>query len=312
MTLGAAGRPPRRNAERKPGRSTWERRRSLTGLAFVMPAIGIVTVFFLVPLGFAFWMSLTKWNIGGFQSFAGLQNYQSAFEDRKFLDALRFTTLYTVIVTVVTFLIGFGLALLVRSRQRRFVALRTMFFLPVVIGTAVASLIFLWLFNDQVGAVNPVLQWLGITHTDIAWLAEPTTAFTTLIVMIVWKSAGFAMIALLIGMQAIPDDLYEAAKVDGASSWQSLRAITIPLIRPSIALVLILLVTGSYLAFDQFYIITRGGPANSTITAVYWIYNQAFIGFKFGYATALSMILLALLLALGVIQLRLLRRDPAE
>ena len=114
---------------------------------------------------------------------------------------------------------------------------------------------------------------------------------------------------LLIAMQAVPEELYEAARVDGASARQSLRRITVPLILPTIALVVLLLVVGSYLAFDQFYIITRGGPNNSTITATYWIYNQAFVAFKFGYSTAMSVVLMLFLVVLGAIQLRILRRD---
>ncbi len=293
-------------------RSSWERRRSITGFFFVLPAIVVVGVFFLVPLAFAVWMSLTKWNVAGFQKFVGLDNYRGILGDGRFIDAVLFTTGYTVVVTVLTFLLGFGLALLVRTERRRFVTLRTMFYLPVVIGTATASFIFLWLFNDQVGAVNGVLRALGLIDENIVWLANPETALATLIMMTVWKNAGFAMITLLIGMQAVPHELYEAAKVDGASPWQSLRRITVPLILPTIALVIILLVTGSYLAFDQFYIITRGGPNNSTITAVYWIYNQAFIGFKFGYATALSVVLMVFLVALGALQLRILRHDTTE
>ena len=138
---------------------------------------------------------------------------------------------------------------------------------------------------------------------------NPDTAFITLLILVVWKNAGFAMITLLIAMQAVPDELYEAAKVDGAGFRQMLRSITVPLILPTIALVLLLLVVGSYLAFDQFYVITRGGPNNSTITATYWIYNQAFVGFKFGYSTAMSVVLMLFLVVLGAIQVRILRRD---
>jgi multiple sugar transport system permease protein len=289
--------------------SPWARQRSRLGLLYVTPALLVVAVFFLVPLAFAGWMSLTRWNVAGFQEFIGLENYVDLLGDRKFHEALRFTTLYTAAATVLTFLLGFGLALMVRSRQRRWVALRTAFYLPVVIGLATASFMFLWLFNDQVGAVNSALKAVGLVDRNVVWLANPDTAFLMLMVMVMWKSAGFAMITLLIAMQAIPDELYEAARVDGASGWQQLRSITVPLILPTIALVVLLLVVGSYLAFDQFYIITRGGPENSTITATYWIYNQAFIGFKFGYSTAMSVVLLALLVILGALQLRILRRD---
>ncbi len=295
--------------KRRRGYSPWARQRALLGLAFVSPALIIVTLFFVIPLLLAFWISLTEWNVAGFKKFIGLQNYINLLTDKRWIEALKFTTLYTVVVSALTFTMGFGLALLVRSRQRRFVALRTAFYLPVVIGVATASFIFLYLFNDQIGAVNAALRGLGIIDHDFAWLANPDTAFLTLLALTIWKNAGFAMIVLLIAMQAVPEELYEAARVDGASPRQSLRSITVPLILPTIALVVLLLVVGSYLAFDQFYIITRGGPNNSTITATYWIYNQAFVAFKFGYSTATSVVLMLFLVVLGAIQLRILRRD---
>ena len=306
LTVSARSRP---GPAREPRRSPWARKRALMGLAFVSPALIIVSVFFLIPLLGAFYISLTEWNVAGFKKFVGLENYIDLLTDKRWHAALQFTTFYTVVVTIVTFMMGFGLALMVRMKQRRFVILRTAFYLPVVIGVATASFIFLYLFNDQIGAVNAALRGLGIIDEDIAWLANPGTAFLTLLVLTVWKNAGFAMITLLIAMQAVPEELYEAARVDGASSRQMLRRITVPLILPTIALVVLLLVVGSYLAFDQFYIITRGGPNNSTITATYWIYNQAFVAFKFGYSTAMSVVLMVFLVVLGAIQLRILRRD---
>jgi len=292
-----------------PDGMTYFRRRRLWGLFFVSPALIIVAIFFGLPLILAGYMSLTDWNIGGFKEFVGLENYQRVLSDRRFFSALVFTSVYTLLVVSATFLLGFALALLVRAKTRRIWALRTMFYLPVVIGLAAASFIFLWLFNDQVGAVNGILVGLGIIDKPIVWLAEPDLAMAVLVIMVTWKNAGFAMIILLIAMQAVPEELYEAARVDGATASQSLRRITIPLILPTIALVLILLVVTSYLAFDQFFIITRGGPQNSTITATYEIYRQAFISFKFGYATAMSVVLMVFLIALGWLQLRILRRD---
>lgn len=294
---------------RRSGRSAYVRQRRWWGLFFVTPAMLIVSVFFGLPLLLAGWMSLTEWNIGGFQKFIGLANYQHAFADPRFFDALRFTTTYTILVTSTTFLLGFALALLVRAGTRRMWVLRTMFYLPVVIGTAAASFIFLWLFNDQIGPINGVLQALGLMNENLVWLADPGLALATIVLMITWKNAGFAMIMFLIAMLAVPDEIYEAAKVDGASPWQGLRRITIPLVLPTIALVVILLMVTSFMSFDQFYILTRGGPSNSTMTATYLIYNQAFTAFKFGYSSALSVILMAAMVVLGWLQLRILRRD---
>ena len=148
---------------------------------------------------------------------------------------------------------------------------------------------------------------LGLTDKTVNLLADFDTAFWSIIVMVVWKIAGFTMIILLTGLQAIPTELQEAARIDGASRWQRFRRITLPLMRRTIALALILSVAGSMLAFDQFYIILRGGPQNQTITAVYWIFNQSFVSFKLGYGAALSMVLLVILVALSLVQLWLLR-----
>ena len=149
----------------------------------------------------------------------------------------------------------------------------------------------------------------GIVKEPVQFLAEPLGALATLAVMVVWKTVGFTMVLLLVGMQAFPEVLYEAARIDGASWWQGMRFITIPLLRRTFALALTISVIGSFLAFDQFYIMTHGGPQNSTITVVYWIYRAAFTYFKLGYAAAMSMILLVILVAISLVQLYLLRDE---
>ena len=151
------------------------------------------------------------------------------------------------------------------------------------------------------------MRQLGIIQGSFLWLADYNTAMIAILILVVWKASGGTMLLLLIGMQAIPEDLYQAASVDGASGWAKLRYITLPLLKRSFALALVLSVTGSYLAFDQFYILTQGGPQNKTITLVYWVVSNAFISFKVGYATAISMVLLVILVFLNATQLFLLR-----
>ena len=148
---------------------------------------------------------------------------------------------------------------------------------------------------------------IASVHGSFLWLAEYNTAMIAILILVVWKASGGTMLLLLIGMQAIPEDLYHAASVDGANAWDRLRYITLPLLKRSFALALVLSVTGSYLAFDQFYILTQGGPQNRTITLVYWVVSNAFISFKVGYATAISMVLLVILVLLNAAQLYLLR-----
>jgi len=158
------------------------------------------------------------------------------------------------------------------------------------------------------GLFSPLAERLGLTDGRINLLADFDTAFWSIIVMVVWKVAGFTMVVLMTGLQSIPSDLQEAAKIDGANAFVRFRRITLPLMRRTIALALVLSVAGSVLAFDQFYIILRGGPRNQTLTAVYWIFNQSFVSFKLGYGAALSVVLLAILVALSLVQLWLLRK----
>jgi len=291
--------PVRRRA--KVDRSHW------VGLLYIAPAIVLVTVFFVIPLGMTAWMSLHNWPLMGQHRFIGLDNYIAITKDVRFWNALKFTLYYTVIVTIAIFAVAFPLALFVEKPRPMTGVYRTAFFMPVVVGFASASLLWAWLLNVDSGLFSPAAQQLGLTEKKFNLIATFNPAFWSIIVMVVWKVAGFTMVILMTGLQSIPTELQEAAKIDGANAWQRFRAITLPLMRRTVALALILSVAGSILAFDQFYILLRGGPRNSTITAVYWIFNQSFVSFKLGYGAALSMVLLVILVVLSLIQLRLLR-----
>ncbi len=277
------------------------------GLLFVLPCVAFVALFFLAPLVLTGWMSLHNWPLLGTPHFIGLDNYRALAADSMFWGSLAFTTKYTLVVTPIIFVVAFGLALLVHHRVPGVGLFRTAYFLPAVVGFGTASLLWVWMFNDQVGVFNGILQGLGLIHTPIEWLADPTGSLLAVVVMVVWKTSGLTMLLLLVGMQAIPDELYAAASIDGAGRLARLRYITLPLLRRTFALALTLSVIGSYLAFDQFYIMTQGGPQNGTITIVYWIFNNAFTYFKLGYGAALSLVLLVILLVISVAQLYLLR-----
>ncbi|CAN7694581.1 sugar ABC transporter permease [Devosia sp. LjRoot16] len=297
----ATSRRPTRRPSRRPGR------RQLVGLLFVAPALLLVVAFFVIPLGMTAWMSLHNWPLLGKSSFIGLGNYEALLADGRFWSAMRFTLYYTVVVTVVIFAVAFPLALFV-ERQRPLAGFyRTIYFLPVVVGFGSASLLWAWLMNVDAGLFGPALQQLGLTQKRINILSSFDATFWSVIAMVVWKTSGFTMIILMTGLQGIPTDLREAARIDGASRPQLFTRITLPLMRRTIALALILSVAGSMLAFDQFYIIAQGGPRNTTLTAVYWIFNSSFVSFRMGYGAALSMVLLVILLAISVVQLRILR-----
>ncbi|MBZ9775677.1 carbohydrate ABC transporter permease [Mesorhizobium sp. CO1-1-8] len=294
--------PPRARKLFGAGRQQW------IGLLYVAPAVALVVVFFLIPLGMTTWMSLHNWPLMGEHSFIGLGNYVAILRDIRFWNALRFTGYYTVIVTIAIFVVAFPLALFVERPRPLTNLYRTMFFMPAVVGFASASLLWSWLLNVDSGLFSPAVYDLGLIDKKFNLLATFQPAFWSIIAMVVWKVAGFTMIILMAGLQSIPQDLQEAAVIDGAGPFARFRAITLPLMRRTLALALILSVAGSILAFDQFYIILRGGPRNQTLTAVYWIFNQSFVSFKLGYGAALSMVLLVVLVALSLVQLWLLRK----
>ena len=282
-------------------------RRNVAGLLFVAPAIVFVTVFFFVPLVMAGWVSLHDWPLFGAQHYIGLDNYRTMFADEQFWRSFWFTTRYALLVTPLIFLLGFALAMLVNQEMRWVGFFRTVYFLPSVVGFGAACLLWFFMANDQFGIINTSLRRLGIVDGSLLWLSKYETAMILILALVVWKTAGGTMLLLLIGMQAIPEDLYQAAMVDGAGRWQRLRSITLPLLKRTFALALVLSITGSYLAFDQFYILTRGGPRNQTTSLVQLITNQAFSAFDVGYATTISIALMMLLILLSGVQLFLLR-----
>jgi multiple sugar transport system permease protein len=277
------------------------------GLLYIAPAMALVIVFFVIPVLFTFWMSFHDWPLLGQPEWIGLGNYIQMLTDNRFFTALKFTAYYTVITTIAIFVVAFPLAIFVEKQRRGVGFYRTVFFMPVVVGLATASLLWVWLANVDSGLIGPAIRMMGFAGKKVNLLATFDSAFWTIIVMVVWKVAGFTMIILLTGLQSIPAELNEAARIDGAGRWQRFRHLTLPLMRRTIALALILSVTGSVLAFDQFYIMTSGGPQNRMISVVYYIFNQSFVSFHLGYGSALSIALLAILIVLSVVQLRLLR-----
>ncbi|MQA12284.1 MAG: ABC transporter permease subunit [Pseudonocardiaceae bacterium] len=288
-------------------RARTSRGRRLTGLLLVAPAVLLVTVFFLIPLGSTVWISLHKWPLLGEPEWVGLANYEAIPGDRTFLQALLFTLLYTAIITPVLFAIGLGLALLVRRSQPGVGFFRTVWFMPYVVGLASASYLFLWLFNPRVGFANKILQQLGIIDQPVQWMNSVPTALFAVTVMVVWKVVGFHMLLLMSGLQSIPDEVHEAALVDGSGPLSTLVRVTLPLMRRTIALVLVFSVAGSLLAFEQFFIMTSGGPGNRTLTIVYWIYHSSFTNFQLGYGSAMSVVVLVVLMCISGVQLAVLR-----
>ncbi|GAA1647420.1 carbohydrate ABC transporter permease [Actinoplanes couchii] len=271
------------------------------GWAYAAPTALFVLIFFVVPIAIVARMSVSDWRLlTGNRGFNAPENYQDVLDDRLFWPAVWFTLKYTVVTTVILLGLALILALIVQESSRWTGFLRTSFLVPSALGLASASLLFYALYSPQ----STPLEFLGID----SFLGTPNAALWSTVVLIVWRFAGFYMLLLLVGLQAIPGDVYEAARLDGANRFQTFRFVTLPLLKSSLAMCAILCVTGSMLAFDQFYILTKGGPDNSTITVVQLIYNMAFYGQNnLGRAAALSILVLAALLIVNVLQFRGLR-----
>jgi multiple sugar transport system permease protein len=288
---------------------TLSARRSRTGMILVAPAAAMVAVFVLYPLGFAVYISLTNWPLIGPYHFVGGQNYSLLVHDPQFIHSVLFTLLYTAIVTGPIFVLGYAMAVLVRSNRRGATFFRTAFFLPFIIGLATESFMVLLELQPDSGAVDFVLAKLGLAHESTAWTVNYGLALGAICVFVVWFASGLTMMLLMAGMQGIPTELYEAANVDGGTWWQKETRITLPLLRRNIALALIISVIGSFLAFNQFYILTEGGPGTSTQPVVMWIYEEAFVQYHLGYATAGAIALVVVIGLISAMQFMLLRDD---
>lgn len=295
----------RRDPPARP-RSALAKSRRRAGAIYALPMASIVAVLFVVPLVLMIWMSFNDWPLIGASAPNGVVDYR-ALQDPLFLRAVVFTIKYTIVTTIVLSLVAFGLALLLLEARPGTGLFRAVFFLPASVGLASASLLFYGLFNNTSSPLNAIVRFLHLSNRDIDWLGSSDNALWSTVGMITWRFAGFYMLILMTGLQSIDPVLYEAARTDGANRWQILGRVTLPLLRPTLALMMVLSVTGSLLAFDQFYILTGG--RHETATVVIDIYREAFLSQNLGRAAAVSVAVLVALILINGAQLRLLRRD---
>jgi multiple sugar transport system permease protein len=282
--------------------------RRFVGLLYAAPALLFVATFVAYPLVRLLMMSTTNASLLGGEAFVGWNNYLKAFRDETFWHALVFTLKYTLYITPILMVGGLLLALLV-AEPRRFVRFtRAAVFLPVVIGLGSSSFLWVGLLDEQVGLLGRLLHDLGVVAQPPVWFVDAERSLWAVILSVVWKVIGFGMILFLAGIQRIGDDIHEAAMMDGAGYWQRVRYITLPLLVRTLLLTTLISAIGSMLAFDQFYIMTAGGPGSETFTSVYWIYQNSFIYFKQGYGAALSILLLAMILLASTCQILAARR----
>ena len=283
---------------------TKRRRTNLIGLGFVLPFLIFYAAFILWPVLLGLRMSFFNWTLSGLgaSDFLGLSNYQELFSDPDFWKSLGITLLFTLISTPLLVLIALGLALLVNRAIPAQSTFRTIFFAPFVMPVSVVALIWNWLYQPGFGLVNGILTGIGLK--EVNWLSDPGIALLSVIILTVWWTIGFNFVLYLAGMQQIPQDLNEAASLDGAGPWARIRWVTIPLLAPTTILVLILQLIASLQIFNQAYLLFGGGggPNFSARGLIEYIYDQGFTGYRVGYASAMSYILFIIILVISLTQ----------
>ena len=284
-------------------------RREWSAYVFLAPGLLLFSIFTVFAILFAFYLTFHEWNIlEPDKPFVGLDNYSEMVSDERFRRSVINTLYFTGASVPLGMLVGLAVALLLNQPLRGRGFLRTLYFLPVVTPFVVVSIIWKWLYNGDFGLFNFYLLKTGLIDEPLAWLADKQLAMPSIVLMTVWTSVGFSMVVYLAGLQAIPEELYEAARVDGAGAWARLRHITIPLLAPTTVFLAVMGIIGSFQVFTQIFVMTSGGPVDKTTTMVFFIYESAFKFYEMGYASTLAFVLFLMLLAFTALQLRLYRR----
>lgn len=285
---------------------TMERRDGVVGLLFVAPQLAGIVTFVLIPLALVFWYSLHEWNVlANTFTYKGTANYEKLLADPTLPEVLGATAMFSAGLVVFNMSLALTLAVLVNQKLKGIVVFRTLFFSPVVVSLVAWTIVWGFLLQAN-GTINGFLGWIGIEGPN--WLRGPTTAMISVVVVQVFKNVGLNMVLFLAALQGVPNELYEAAHVDGASRFKQFRRITLPLISPTILLTSIITVVGSLQVFAQIAVLTQGGPGVSTTVLVYYLYQQAFQFHLFGYGSTLAILLFAIVLTLTVLQWQLRRR----
>ena len=275
----------------------------LIAYAFMAPYLLLFVVFLLLPAAVGVYASFTKWGIVGQPKWVGLKNYNKLFNSELFLDSLGNTLYFVILAAVPLIVLGFSLALLVHQNLRGRNIARAIVFLPHVVSVAAVGIIFQWILERSSGLLNYYLGELGVRE-PINWLGEPESAMPAIAITTIWWTVNGNMIIYLAGLQDIPADLYEAARIDGAGRWQEVRYVTIPMLMPVNAFVIPLTVIACWRVFGQVFVMTRGGPQGATFTIAQFIYETAFTDFSMGLASAAGVILMVITLGFTVVQLR--------
>lgn len=303
----AASAPSPRPSSRSRRRLHASGRRALTAWLFLAPSLIVLIAFTLYPMVQAAYLSLTDYNLIRAASFVGLDNYFELFKDPAFWNAFSNTIVYAVVVTPVTVVLALVFALMLNQRFVGRSFARTAIFLPFIVSLGIIAIAWAFLLDPNIGLLS---YWLGLVGIvpEQGWLNDPRYAMAAVMAVGVWKNVGFYMVIYLAGLQSIPADIYEAARLDGAGAWQRFRSMTLPLLSNQTLLVSVLALIATLQAFDQIWVMTHGGPFFRTETLVMLVYREGFQQLRFGYASAISFVLLVFVFILSMVQFGYLRR----
>ncbi|MCK4813821.1 MAG: sugar ABC transporter permease [Candidatus Marinimicrobia bacterium] len=282
-------------------------KKRLTPYLMVSPYLVHLGLFVLFPVIFSIVLMFHRWNIISPMEFVGLQNFNKLFQDRLFFKSIYNTFIFLVIHIPLQIIIALFLAEMLNQKIRLRSFLRAAYFLPVVISGVVVTIVWAQLYGYDVGLINRILVSLGLQK--VGWLIDQNIAMPSIAIMATWKNVGLYVVLFLVGLQSVPPHYYEAADIDGATHWQKFRHITLPAINPTIFLVVIISTIGGFSLFIEPYIMTGGGPLNSTISAVLYIYKQAFTYYHMGYAATLGFFFAVIIMIVVVIQRKIIEKD---
>ncbi len=277
---------------------------------FLLPGLGGLLLFTVLPILASLVLTLFQWDLLTPPEFIGLANYSRLLGDNEFWAALGHTLSFIAGYLPLVLLLGLGVALALNAPLRGIGLIRSAFFLPVVSSWVAVALLWSWLFNPRYGLINYLLGLLGLPQPG--WLFDPQWAMPAIVLTSVWKDLGFVVVLFLAGLQAVPQEYYEAASLDGAGRWMQLRAITLPLLAPTTFFVTIISLINSFQVFDQVWVMTEGGPAGATSVLVERVVRHAFSYGEMGYAATLSWAIFALVFAVTLVQLRLQRQEASD
>ncbi len=277
---------------------------------FLLPSFAGFCTFMLLPIGASLCMAFCNWDILSPPRFIGFQNFVTLLHDRDFWSYLG-NTLYFMLGIPIQMAVSLFLAILVDRKIRGIVFFRTIFFLPVVSSLIAVAMVWRWIYHPEFGVLNELLRWVGVSHPP-RWLGSLDWGKPSIIIMEVWRVAGYDMLLYLAALQAIPQELYEAAEIDGANAWEKFWHVTWPMLSFVNFFVLVTRMIGGFQIFGQIFVMTQGGPAGSTTSLVYYIYRNAFEWFRMGYASAIAWVLFLLMLGVTLLQWKLGQKRQKE